>query len=171
MDKISTSAPLVITLKIEESNQQFFNEQRKKYFPAHCNYVEAHVTLFHKLPSNNSEIEKVLEKFSTRKIFNISGCDIVLQKTAVAYEIASEDLLLLHKEMQDDLQPYLIRNDRKKLWPHITIQNKVTAYKAFKTHAALLSTFKPRYATAIGFSCWYYVKGYWEKKGDFLFCN
>ena len=169
MDKISTLAPLVITLKIDESNQQFFNEQRKKYFPAHCNYVDAHITLIHKLPSNNLDVENVLKKFATRSTFDISVNDIVLQKTAVAYEIFSDELLRLHREMQNDLQPYLIRNDRKKLWPHITIQNKVTAYKAFKTHAALLPLFEPITATAIGFSCWYYVKGYWEKKGDYLF--
>ncbi len=161
--------PLVITLKIDETSQEFFNEQRKKYFPAYCNYVEAHITLFHKLPSNKIEIDEVLEKFSKRKSFQLDINNPVLQSNGIAYEIESEELLQIHKDMQERLSKFLIRNDRNKLWPHITIQSKVTAYKAFKTHADLLYTLKPLSAKAVGFSCWYYVKGYWEKKGEYLF--
>ena len=169
MNTFLKAAPLIITLKIDESSQTFFNELRKKYFPAHCNYVDAHITLFHKLPSQNIKIDNILEHFSKRKCFELKIADIVLQDKGVAYEIECEELLQLHKAMQDDLSKYLIRNDKKKLWPHITIQSKVTAFKAFKTHAGLLSTFKPLTATAIGFECWYYVKGYWEKKEEYLF--
>ncbi len=161
--------PLVITLKMDEPAEKFFNAERKKHFPAYCNYVAAHITLFHKLPSNKMEIDTTIEKFAKRKSFELNIIDVVLQENGVAYEIKSDDLLHLHKEMQKDLSKFLIRNDRKKLWPHITIQSKVTAYKASKTHAALRSTFKPIRANAIGFSCWYYVKGYWENKGTYLF--
>ena len=162
-------APLIITLKIDEASQIFFDGQRKKYFPAHFNNVVAHITLFHKLQSNNTKVDNIIEKFSKEKTFVIDISNLVLQSNGIAYEIKSVELLQLHKTMQEDLSGYLIRNDRKKLWPHITIQSKVTAYKAFKTHTAILSTFKPFNATAIGISCWYYVKGYWEKKGDYLF--
>ena len=71
--------------------------------------------------------------------------------------------------MQHTLAPYLIRNDRKILTPHITIQNKVTAYKAYKTHALLLADFKPFVVQAIGYISWYYAKGYWEMKEEYLF--
>ena len=170
MNTFLKSVPLIVTLKIDEASQIFFNEQRKKYFPAYCNYVDAHITLFHKLPSNKIDIDHILEKFSKRNPFELNIANLVLQSNGIAYEIECEELLQLHKEMQEDLSGYLIRNDRKKLCPHITIQSKVTAYKAFKTHATLLSTFiKPLSATAVGFSCWYYVKGYWEKKRDYLF--
>ncbi len=169
MDKIIKSPPLVITLKIDEPSKIFFNEERKKHFPAYCNYVDAHITLFHKLPSNKKEIDSIIEKFANRKSFELNIIDVVLQEHGVAYEIECDELLQLHKEMQENLFNFLIKNDRKKLWPHITIQSKVTAYKAFKTHDALLSTFKPISATANGFSCWYYLKGYWEKKEEYLF--
>ncbi len=161
--------PLIITLKIDEATQKFLDEQRKKYFPAHCNYVDAHITLFHKLPSNKIEINTIIEKFARRKSFELNIINVVLQENGVAYEIKCDELLQLHKEMQEDLSRYLIKNDRKKLWPHITIQSKVTAFKAFKTHAELQSTFTPIPTSAIGFSCWYYVKGYWEKKNEYLF--
>ena len=171
MNTFLKAAPLIVTLKIDEASQMFFDAQRKKHFPAHCNYVAAHITQFHKLPSNKVEIEQIIKKFSQRKSFAINVAALALQPTGVAYEIISEELLNLHKKMQEELNPYLIRNDRKKLCPHITIQSKVTAYKAFKTHAVMLSTFKPISTTAIGFSCWYYVKGYWEKKGEYLFVS
>ncbi len=163
------SPPLVVTLKIDSDGQAFFDSERIKYFPAHCNYVDAHITLFHKLPSNKIEVDNIIEKFSKRKSFELNISNLDLQSNGVAYEIESEELIHLYKEMQNELSKYLIRNDRKKLWPHITIQSKVTAYKAFKTHADLVSTFKPIAATALGFSCWHYVKGYWEKKEEYLF--
>ncbi|MCY7292332.1 MAG: 2'-5' RNA ligase family protein [Ferruginibacter sp.] len=169
MNNISKNPPLIVTLKIDETAQKFFDAERKKYFPAYCNYVDAHITLFHKLPSNKIEIDNSIEKFSKRKPFELDITNIILQENGVAYEIESEELLQLHKAMQEDLSRYLIRNDRKKLWPHITIQSKVTGYKAFKTHKALLSAFKPISATAIGFSCWYYLKGYWKMKEEYLF--
>ena len=169
MNSFLKPRPLVITLKIDESAQKFFDAERKKYFPAYCNYVDAHITLFHKLPSNNIEIENIIEKFAKTKSFKIDITNIVLQENGVVYEIKCKELLQLHKAMQEDLARFLIRNDRKKLWPHITIQSKATNYKAFKTHAELLKKFKPLNANAIGFSCWYYVKGYWEKKNDYLF--
>ena len=162
-------APLIITLKIDEASHVFFDGRRKKYFPAHCNNVAAHISLFHKLPSNNIKVNNIIEKFSKGKPFVIDISNLFLQSNGIAYEIKSVELLQLHKAMQEDLSGYLIRNDRKKIWPHITIQSKVTAYKALKTRTAILSTFKPFNATAIGISCWYYVKGYWEKKEHYLF--
>lgn len=161
--------PLVITLKIDEAAEKFFNAERKKYFPAYCNYVDAHITLFHKLPSDKIEIDASLEKFAKIKSFELNIINIILQKNGIAYQIECEELLDLHKEMQEDLSIFLINNDRKKLWPHITIQSKVTEYKALKTHASLLATFEPINFTAIGLSCWYYVKGYWHKKAEYLF--
>lgn len=131
--------------------------------------VIAHITQFHKLLSGKMEIDTSLEKFAKRKSFDLNIIDVVLQENGVAYEIESDDLLQIHKEMQKDLAKFLIGNDQKKLWPHITIKSKVTAYKALKTHARLLFTFEPINFTAIGLSCWYYVKSYWHKKAEYLF--
>lgn len=169
MNTFLKQPPLIITVKIDDASQVFFNEQRKKHFPAYCNYVDAHITLFHKLPSNNIEFDNTIEKVSKRKSFELNVTNLVLQNNGVAYEIECEELLQLHKAMQQDFSRYLIRNDRKKIWPHITVQSKVTAYKAYKTYNTLLSTFKPMTTTAIGFSCWYYMNGFWRKKGDYLF--
>ena len=164
-----TDIPLVITLKIDEPSQLFFDKQRTAHFPPHANYVPAHITLFHKLSAGNSAIENGLTVFAKHPAFEVNITDIILQKTSVAYSIQSKTLQQIHAQMQQTFEPCLIRNDRKSLTPHITIQNKVTAYKAYKTHAILFADFKPFMVQALGFTSWYYVKGYWEKKDVYLF--
>ena len=166
---LAKEIPLVITLKIDEPSQLFFNEKRTAHFPANANYVPAHITLFHKLPAGNPAIENGLTVFAKHLAFELNVTDIILQKTSVAYSIQSKTLQQIHAQMQQTFKPYLIRNDRKILTPHITIQNKVTAYKAYKTHALLLADFKPFVVQAIGYTSWYYVKGYWEMKEEYLF--
>ena len=166
---LAKKIPLVITLKIDEPSQLFFDKQRRAHFPPHANYVPAHITLFHKLPAGNPAVENGLTAFAKHLAFELNVTDIILQKTSVAYSIQSKTLQQIHAQMQHTLAPYLIRNDRKILTPHITIQNKVTAYKAYKTHALLLADFKPFVVQAIGYTSWYYVKGYWEMKEEYLF--
>ena len=166
---LAKEVPLVVTLKIDEHSQLFFNEKRTMFFPAHANYVDAHITLFHKLPSINLDIEIGMTQFAQHKKFDLLISDIILFETSVSYAIESPQLLHLHAEMQSKFDPYLILNDRKILKPHITIQNKVTTYKAQKTHVLLLKDFNPFVVKAIGFTSWYYLKGYWDKKEDYFF--
>ena len=165
----ATAIPLVVTLKIDEPSQLFFDKQRTAYFPAHANYVPAHITLFHKLPVDNFVIENGLATFAKHPAFELLITDIMLHNLSVAYSIQSDALQKLHGQMQHTFAPFLIRNDRKILTPHITIQNKVTAYKAYKTHALLMQDFKPFVLQALGYTSWFYVKGYWELKEEYLF--
>ena len=165
----ATAIPLVVTLKIDEPSQLFFNEKRTAHFPANANYVPAHITLFHKLPADNPVLENALATFAKYPAFKLLITDIMLHNASVAYSIQSDALQKLHAQMQQTFAPYLIRNDRKILTPHVTIQNKVTAYKAYKTHALLLADFKPFVLQALGYTSWYYVKGYWEMKEEYLF--
>ena len=67
MMPLAKEVPLVVALKIDEQSQLFFNEKRTMFFPAHANYVDAHITLFHKLPSNNIDIEIGLRKSAQNK--------------------------------------------------------------------------------------------------------
>ncbi len=161
--------PLVVTLKIDEPSQLFFNQKRIMFFPAYANYVNAHITLFHKLPANNIDIETKLTTFAKHASFELRITDILLIEKSVSYSITSTVLQHLHIKMQMKFDTYLICNDRKILKPHITIQNKVTTYKAQKTQALLLKDFKPFVVNALGFTSWYYVKGYWDKKADYFF--
>ena len=63
------SNPLILTLKPDEQAQQFFNALRKAHFPAHANYLDAHLTLFHLLPDANDTVIRCLETTAQRSPF------------------------------------------------------------------------------------------------------
>ena len=55
--KSKLKTPVIITLQLEADAAAFFTTQRKAYFPAHINYLDAHLTLFHALPPEEPLIE------------------------------------------------------------------------------------------------------------------
>lgn len=160
---------LIITLKIDEASQIFFNEKRKQYFPAYANFIDAHITLFHKLPSNKKIVYDTLQVLSNMEVFNMEVSAITNIENFVAYNIASSTLQNIHANVQACFAGMLNEKDKEILWPHVTVHNKATVYKAFKIHEKLLKDFKPFCITAIGFTTWYYTKKEWLKKDDYLF--
>jgi hypothetical protein len=42
--------PLILTLQMDESSQEHFDRLREIHFPPERDYLQAHLTLFHKLP-------------------------------------------------------------------------------------------------------------------------
>ncbi len=163
--------PMIVTLKIDEASQGFFDEQRKAYFPAHVNYLDAHLTLFHVLPATEKVIRSTLTTLSKRTRFMMQADSVKNTGNGVAYSILSRELMELHALMQKHFEPYLIAQDKQRLWPHITIQNKVTAFKALSLYEKLQTPFNPFKITATGFSAWIYLKGPWKHVEDFMFEN
>ena len=161
--------PLIITLKIDTASQDFFSEQRKLYFPAHVNFLDAHLTLFHKLPADDILINETIELLCKRKSFSMEVTGVKNIGKGVVYTIHSSELQELHKQMQLAFSNILIPQDKGKLAPHITVQNKVTANKANVLHQNLSQSFKPFCIQATGIVTWLYLKGPWEKKAEFLF--
>jgi 2'-5' RNA ligase len=161
--------PLILTILMDDDSQGYFTGLRNQYFPKHCNYLEAHITLFHKLPSNKKIIHNILEQVSKRKIMELNVAALKNIGTGIAFEIHSPELIQLHKSLQQKFAPFLITQDRKKLWPHITIQNKVTAFKAIKTFELLAPDFKPFSIQGTGIGSWLYKSGPWEKAEEYLF--
>jgi hypothetical protein len=160
---------LIITLKIDDASQTFFNEKRKQYYPTYANFVDAHITLFHKLPSDKQIVYDTLQTLSDTTIFEMQVVGIKNIENFVAYDITSTTLLNIHAKMQTAFLNMLNEKDKEVLLPHITVQNKATVYKAFKTHEKLLANFKPFNITAIGFTTWFYANKTWIKKEDYLF--
>jgi len=87
----------------------------------------------------------------------------------VAYVVDSEEIKTMHAIMQQRFDRFLIGKDRQKIWPHVTIQNKVTAYKAQVLLKDLSESFVPFTGRATGFATWYYLKGPWQHKCSYLF--
>lgn len=153
---------MIVTLELEEEQQAFFDAQRKAYFPAHRNYLDAHITLFYHLPIEEVAIPPILQAAAQRPPMQLrvqAPCNI---GTGVAYGLVSEELLALHENLKQELDPWLKRQDRKQLWPHITVQNRVTAFKALLLFEKLTAGFEPFDITVTGFRTWMYFYGPWK---------
>jgi hypothetical protein len=143
----------ILTLKIEETAQRYFDALRKQYFPPERNFLSAHITLFHQLP---------LVELPQIKSLNLLAASVVSIGNGVAIKIECDELIDLHKQMQQRWAAHLIPQDRQKLWPHITIQNKVSPETAKQTLAELELSFTPFYFEASGLQLWEYLGGPWR---------
>jgi len=161
--------PLILTLAIDEISHNYFTTLRTQYFPKYCNYLEAHLTLFHHLPADVDSINETVQQVCKRDNMLLEITGINNTGNGVAFTIASASLQQIHTELQQSFAPYLINRDKGDFLPHITIQNKVTAFKAKQTTDILLQDFKPFTAQGIGIDSWLYLGGPWEKKKEYRF--
>jgi 2'-5' RNA ligase len=159
----------IVTLQMEEAYQLHFNALRQRYFPAHANYLDAHITLFHHLPLGEPAITDALQQISQRGPLVLTVAGIVNFGKGVAYRLVSEELQLLHQQLQQAFDPWLIKQDRQPLRPHITVQNKVTSFKAQQVHETLSSDFVPFEIRATGLQTWRYLRGPWKALTVFPF--
>ena len=169
MAEIKQKGTLIVTLELATEDQAFFNKLRKAHFPAHANYIEAHITLFHKLPGNEPAIPELLSSLANIAPITLQVANLQLMGHCVAYRLESEALQTFHLEMQQAFAPWLIRQDQQPLRPHITIQNKVTMFKAQQLYQQLSQDFIPFMVTATGLKTWKYLHGPWKALDHFAF--
>jgi 2'-5' RNA ligase len=154
--------PWIITLKIDDGAQAYFNRLRKQHFPAGRNYINAHLTIFHKLPPDESIITNDIDKTAAQTApFDMQVAGVVSIGNGVAYKIESEVLKRLHKALQSGWKQWLTQQDMQGLWPHITVQNKVEPDEALRLKEMLLGEFEPFTVKALGFKVWKYLGGPW----------
>lgn len=163
-------APLIVTLQLDETSQLFFDALRKKYFPPERNLLNAHLTLFHHLPAIENSITDDLKTWSIKQQpLLLHVAEVKNIGKGVAYKINSAALPQLHKQMQEKWHDWLTPQDKQKLWPHVTVQNKVSHKEAAKTQRLLQESFQPFMATGTGFGLWEYKGGPWKALQTFLF--
>ncbi len=161
--------PLILTLAIEKNDFNYFNSLRQKYFPAERNFIDAHLTLFHALANQLTVSSTVKEICSNQSAFVMTVKALVSIGNGVAFKIESPELMLLHKTLQNKWIEFLSNQDKQKLWPHITIQNKVPANEAKDLLNELQKNFKPFLLPAKGLHLWEYLNGPWKLVDEFLF--
>jgi hypothetical protein len=162
MESQTRNYPLIVTLELDKESKAYFNSMRKSYFPNHANYLDAHLTLFHHLPSNNHFILDTLQGFAHKTCFQLIVSHLVNFKNGIAFNLQSATLNEMHAAMQQAFDPFLKKHDKKPLWSHITIQNNVTAFKAQRTLELLGQDFQPFEVIATGISVWHYIGGPWR---------
>lgn len=161
--------PLIVTLRLDNKSHQFFNHLRKQYFPPAINYLDAHLTMFHHLPSDEPAVTEALVEMAGRSCFEMEVSGLIHTGYGVAFAIESAGLISLRAALQHKFHEWLIPQDKQKFRPHITIQNKVTPEMSKKLHRELSKVFTPFPIVAEGIDTWLYRNGPWEHRETFSF--
>lgn len=168
---MKTLPPLIITLKIDRQSFEFFDRLRRQYFPPERNFLAAHLTLFHHLPGE--ELEKAASDLSeisvNRNSFPLEFTGWRLLGKGVAVKIESPPLQTLHRDLTGIWHDWLTAQDKQKLQPHITVQNKVTPDEAKKLYDKLAAELPPPRGTAEGLQLWHYLGSNWKLEKEFSF--
>ena len=169
-------APLVVTLALAEADQERFDALRRAHFPPERLVVGAHVTLFHALPGAAEPlVTDALAAAADRPGFAVRVTDVRLLGRGVAYWLASGELAAVHADLLATFAAAfgeaLTPQDRQRLAPHLTVQNKVTPERARATCDALAATFAPHEVTATGLALWRYRAGPWEHRRTLPFAR
>ena len=167
----ATSAPLILTLMLDAKSQAYFEALRQQHFPPAINYLAAHLTLFHHLPG--AELAAVRARLQAvaqaRPPLPLRVVGLRSLGRGVAFVLENDELRALHGQLQADFAPYLTPQDRQKLQPHITVQNKVDPAAARQLLAELQAGFAPFEAVGTGLHLWAYRGGPWESLAELPF--
>lgn len=152
--------PLILTLRLDQKSQAFFNDLRTLHFPPERNFLQAHLTLFHRLPNEAA----TLQYFNNLQhcAFEMRVDGLLHLGTGVAYRIKSIELGGLRREASLHFQDILSAQDRQPFNPHITVQNKVTLERSRVLLTTLSADFKPFTIAATGLDLWEYLGDRWR---------
>lgn len=167
---MASPAPLIITLSLDEPAFAFFNALRQAHFPPHRNYLQAHLTLFHHLPAGEPSLIDTLRRTAAgHTAFPLAVTGVAFTGNGVAYKVESGQLLQLHRSLQEAWSAWLTAQDRQRLRPHVTVQNKVPPEQARALFEQLSEAFTPFTALATGLEVWVYRGGPWEAMATYPF--
>ena len=163
--------PLIVRLALDQGAFDWFDDLRRAWFPPERNQVPAHLTLFHALPG--AELEPITE---TLRALAAKTPPMTLRVTGprslgngVAYRMEAPALGALHAKLSAAFAPWLTRQDRQPLRPHITVQNKASPDAARDLLERLQAEFEAFDVLGEGVSLWRYLGGPWEPIGRAAF--
>ena len=170
---IADPRPIILTALMDDRAQCFFDERRERYFPAHRNWLEAHVTLFHALPGErHAQIVALLTSEAARTpVLTASVTGLRNLGGGVAYALRSETLSALRRRLAQAWSGWLTPQDSQGFNPHVTVQNKVTGAEARRTAELLRAEFSPFEIVVRGIAVWRYDGGPWSRGTEHLFAQ
>ncbi|MDB5020613.1 MAG: 2-5 ligase family protein [Pedobacter sp.] len=158
---------LILTLRLDEASQHFFDALRKCHFPPERNFLQAHLTIFHKLPDEEETVD-LIASLNIRP-FELQVIGLINLGAGVAYRLESSALMQLHQTLTAKFNEHLSLQDKQGFRPHITIQNKTNPNAAKALLAELTVAFQTFTASASGLDLWRYLGGPWAHKQNFPF--
>ncbi len=170
-DPADLEQPLILTATMEDAAFERFDTQRRAFFPPERNHLQAHITLFHHLPGMRLEAIKTQLEEIARRTSSISVEVTGLRSLGrgVAYRLQAPRLEDLRAELRTLWLEELTEQDRARIKPHVTVQNKVAPDVARETLAILEATFQPWTFQVTGLGLWRYLGGPWASLETFKF--
>lgn len=170
---MKTLQPLILTARIKEDDLAPFDRLRLQHFPSDRNYLKAHLTMFHRLPGEHLvKITEILATAAGETLpFTIEVAGIRHLGAGVAFDMASDQLVRLHRRLRSAFAPWLGGQDMQKWRPHITVQNKVARSRADDLYHTLSGAFVARSITVEGVYLWRYLGGPWKLESTLLFAG
>jgi 2'-5' RNA ligase len=167
------SAPLILTLLLDDASQAFFDRAREQWFPSKLNFIRAHVTMFHHLPGERlmSVKEQLAVECVQQGSVGVSVTGLRSLGRGVAYTLHAPEMEVLRSRLAAPWREQLTAQDRQPWRPHVTVQNKVSPSEARDLLARLSSEFVPFSATARGLALWRYRGGPWESEAVLPFAG
>lgn len=164
---IETEKVCILTLRIDDVSQQYFDALRLEHFPAERNFLKAHLTLFHKLPDTPEIVELISGWPVSTFVMRVTG--LLNLGAGVAFRLEGTELAMLRAALSREFAEYLSPQDRQGFRGHVTVQNKTTPEMAGALLARLSADFVPFEVKALGLDLWYYLGGPWAHKQFFQF--
>jgi 2'-5' RNA ligase len=160
------SAPLILTLMLDDASQALFDRARARWFPPAINLIGAHVTMFHHLPGAQLvRIEGHVRRVCESQIpVRVSVTGLRSLGRGVAYTLRATEIEQLRSRLAAHWREDLTPQDRQGWRPHVTVQNKVSPAAAADLLARLSQDFSPFSVTATGLALWRYCGGPWESE-------
>lgn len=167
----STVSPLILTLKLDSASFNALDRLRQQHFPAEKNFLPAHITLFHKLPTEQTaSIQQTLQELCSH---TPAPClrfpALRFLGRGVAVEVECPELVRLQKRLAQKWFVWLSAQDQQGYRPHVTIQNKAGSDEARRLHDRLAKEWEPFSGSGMGLLLWRYQGGPWELIDEFDF--
>ncbi|MDQ1899962.1 2'-5' RNA ligase family protein [Paracoccus sp. WLY502] len=163
--------PLILTAWLDDRSFDVFQTMRQRHFPPARNHIPAHLTLFHHLPGAGigwitQDLQDAARNFSPME-GRVSGLRFLGR--GVAYDIDCPGIERLRDGLSAIFSQALTPQDRQRIRPHVTIQNKVAPSEARALFDELSADFRPFPLTIRGLLLWHYRGGPWDGAGRFRF--
>ena len=159
------SAPLILTLVLDDASQAFFDRARAQWFPAKLNFIRAHVTMFHHLPGERLDAirDHLAAVCAAQTAAEVAVTGLRSLGRGVAYTLGAPEIEALRARLAAQWRDALTPQDRQGWRPHVTVQNKVSPAEARALLEKLSRDHVPFSATATGLALWRYRGGPWER--------
>jgi hypothetical protein len=168
---LKTLQPLIVTARIARLDLEPFERLRRQHFPVDRNFLQAHLTMFNRLPGEYTAriVDALSESVDKTDPIEARVAGVRHLGAGVAFGVASPDLLQIREKLRSTFLPWLGGQDIQKWQPHITVQNKVSRAAADTLHLKLSSEFEPRSIVVEGLELWKYLGGPWQLEHSALF--